>query len=703
MTTPEPRRTPHAPALVMLPGLGESAPIRHDLEESTRTTLEARRNAGYLDQLDEGLAALALSNARKLDASVGIGRPSGRAKLLQGMSDVLDKLREPESTPASLLTHYRAALTGAGLNEDAAASPFYAPNPPIEPREDAGPTERGIRDALRARQDAGLSTAGYAAHETLALMAAADLDLALNVGAPSGYAAVSAALASILERLPRPSGAATSDVLDALLAAIPDEPSPFHALPEAAYHPERDPNYLTEGAEIAAVNRALGRHFQPWQRKAIDVATEYTLDDQGRRCYRYQTILVVVPRQSGKTDLTAPVQIHRALTRETPAACWYTAQTGQDARKRMLEVLERVEPSPLAALLSPTRSNGAEGLRVQDMPGAHITRFSPTHSALHGEHPHLVTMDEIWHFPRELGDALLGAVEPAQITLGNRAQLWLVSTMGTHASEWMNDLVARGRAGTDPSICYIEYSLADGLDPLDPASWATFHPALGNTIALEDLQQRAHAAADDPARLATFLRAYCNRLIASDGALIDLAQWDDLALPVKPPARDTLTISYEVAPGGALASVVAAWTDADTGRPCIRIVRQALGTAWLAPYLIRLHEEWHAALIADGAGPAGRFTQQLLDLAIPVRRLRLPEFGQATEGLLSAIVDGDLIHDGSDELREQIAAVEVRTTNGVRRWHRDSPRPVPGIIAASVALYGHQHPEIDTTAPTIVL
>ena len=38
-----------------------------------------------------------------------------------------------------------------------------------------------------------------------------------------------------------------------LLATIEDQPSPFTALPPAAHHPERDPEWLSEGAEIAAV------------------------------------------------------------------------------------------------------------------------------------------------------------------------------------------------------------------------------------------------------------------------------------------------------------------------------------------------------------------------------------------------------------------------------------------------------------------
>lgn len=682
----------------MLPGLDAPRRIGSDLVNAARITLDARKEAGLIGPMDAALAALVLADAQKLDATVDEGRPSGRAKLLQTMSEVLEALPTPDTTGPGLLSGYVAALT---RSDDYLEELFEDDDdlPPVDPPgPHAGPQETGVRLTLRARREAGLSVRSYAAHEALALMAAHDLDRALDVGAASGFALLSSVMQTILERLPRPEVSTDGEAVDALLASTQDDsPSPFIVLPEAAHHPERDPAYLSEGWEIELVARAMGRTLMPWQRKALDVMTEYQLDSAGHRRYHYTTCLVTVPRQSGKTDLTIPLQVHRAITRGGPASCWYTAQSGQDARKRIMDLIERVEGTLLRLLFTSTRSNGAEGVRVTEMPGAHVTRFSPTFSALHGEHPHLVTMDEVWHYSKELGDALLGAVEPGQITLGSRAQLVLISTMGTVSSDWMNEYVERGRSGTDPDLCYIEYSLPDDADPFDPEAWARFHPALGNTIAVEDLAKRARAAQDDPARRATWLRAYCNRLVAADGSLFDLALWDDLAMQLDAPAPADMAVAFEIAPGNAAAAVVAGWTDERTGRPAVHIVHQAPGTDWLIPFLDR---DLPAALgqtvplVADGAGPAARFVTKLQDMGHEVRTLTMSEFGQACEAVLSyAGTDETLIHDGSDELRAQAAAVEVRTSNGVRRFSRDSPRPVPALIGAAVALYAHEHPE----------
>lgn len=470
----------------------------------------------------------------------------------------------------------------------------------------------------------------------------------------------------------------------------------FTALPTATHHPVRDPSWRTEGREIARTARLLGVQLMPWQRKAVDVATEYRLDSFGRRHYRYTRVLITVPRQSGKTTLVGPVQLHRMMTRPRSTA-FFTAQTGQDAKKRMKSLIEMVENGPAKPLFKTHLAAGAEGLSVPGN-GSSLTRFSPTLSALHGETPLLVSFDEIWKYSRELGTALLGAASPGQITYGDLAQIWMISTMGTLDSEFMNDWVAAGRSGEDPRLCYIEYSMPEGLDPYAPETWWTFHPALGNTITEEALQDETGLDKSE------WLRAYCNRLTESARTAVDLDVWDDLAEDFPAPARTEVAVAFEVAPDNAAAAVVAGWRDADTGRPCVRVVHQAPGTAWLVDYLAALVREWQPAVIAaDGAGPVGRFVEDLNavldaedDLPAQLREvltLGVHDFGAACGALLAAARDErTLAHDGSTALRDAVAALELRTTNGVTKFSRDhSPRPIAAVIGAAVALWAHSH------------
>lgn len=467
----------------------------------------------------------------------------------------------------------------------------------------------------------------------------------------------------------------------------------FNHLPPAAQHPERDPSWLSEGAEIARTGRLIGVELMPWQRKAVDVATEYRLDAAGRRHYKYREVIITVPRQSGKTTLVGPVQLHRALTRPRSSS-FFTAQTGKDARKRMAALIDMtLATTGGRALFKPVRAAGGSGLLVPGN-GSSLLHFAPTKSALHGETPDLVTFDEFWKYDPDLGTALEGAASPGQITLGDRAQLWWISTKGTIDSTFMNDKLAAARSADD--VCVIEYSLPDGADPYSPAAWWTFHPALGNTITEADLQRETRLPK------AEWLRAYCNQVVVTEHSAIDLDLWDSLALPdAAPPAPGAAQVAFEVAPGNAHAAVIAAWHD-DENRTIVRPVHSAPGTAWLAPYLDELIDSWGMAEVTcDGAGPAQRHAAELEDRGRTVRRLSMAEFGQACEGLLASARDEHTLRhvplaagDGSmsDPFRDDIAALELRTTNGVARFSRDhSPRPITHITAAAVAAYALDH------------
>ena len=448
--------------------------------------------------------------------------------------------------------------------------------------------------------------------------------------------------------------------------------------PPPRYGPARDFAYRSEGAAIARLASHLGKPLMPHQRYIADVATEY--DDNG---YHYRTVAVVLPRQSGKTTLMGPIQAHRAITRPR-AQVFFTAQTGKDARRRFGDFLQLWEESPLASLGRPRLSQGSEGLHFPN--GSAVNVFAPTKTAMHGETPHLVTIDEFWAFDERDGDALLGAIGPAQITLGAHAQLWLISTMGTMQSAFMNKIVDTGRAGDDPTLCYIEYSLADGLDPYAPENWE-FHPALGHTITADDLA--IEAARQPPSE---WERAFMNRRpVHSEPPVI--ADWDTLAQEQTPPPPGTpIALGFEVGIEAAYSAIVAAWLD--DGKKHIRVIKQAPGSWWLHDELERLARLMpNATLAADDGGPNRRVLDAIArDGSVEVRRLSMAERAVADMGLLAAATEtGDLDHDGSEALATAVRLARLRTTNGVQTISRDhSAGPVPALIAASVALHAAQ-------------
>src|SRR6266487_2151200 len=113
----------------------------------------------------------------------------------------------------------------------------------------------------------------------------------------------------------------------------------------ASRRPECVPRYATPrnveretfGPQIAAVSKRLGQPSMPWQQLVADVGGELMVLPNGRVVPAYREVIVTVPRQSGKTTVVLSWMIQRAHGWGSPQRMAYTAQTGNDARKKLVE------------------------------------------------------------------------------------------------------------------------------------------------------------------------------------------------------------------------------------------------------------------------------------------------------------------------------------------------------------------------------
>lgn len=299
----------------------------------------------------------------------------------------------------------------------------------------------------------------------------------------------------------------------------------------------------------------------------------------------------------------------------------------------------------------------------------------------------MVDYDEFWHYTRVLGEALMGAVVPAMSTLQGLTQLWLVSTMGTSESEFMNAEVEAGRSGA-PGVAYFEWSMPDGLDPFDPATWWLFHPALGNVTS-----EAAIAEASRSLSYGEFIRAYMNKLTETVNAIVEaealralVTTWED------PPAWRDIAVGYEVAAGGASATVYGVWRD-DTGNPQAHIIHSAPGTVWLVPLLKQIATLNPAVIAADDGGETRAITDQLVRDDIEVFTTGARDFGTACISLLTAMRDDQTFrYDGSEAFRLAVMHAVLRPMGDSWRFSRaHSTGPIAALIAVAVALWAYDH------------
>lgn len=438
---------------------------------------------------------------------------------------------------------------------------------------------------------------------------------------------------------------------------------------------------------VAAIARSLGTPLIPWQQHVADVATE-RLED-GR--YAYRTVVVSVPRQTGKTTLIRAMGVQRALLGRS---VFYTAQTGKDARARWMDLVNLLEHHP--ALKEPVTKvalrGGSENVRFPS--GSVFQAFAPTKDSLHGYTPPTVVLDEAFaHSPQE-GELLMGAIKPAQSTILDK-QLWLVSTRGTSESTFFHDWIDRGLEGT-PGVATFVWGAREDQDPFNLDHIAAFHPGIGFQLGDVTLTPADVLAEAEGMSKAEFVRAFGNKgtpttsnLIPADAwAALGVAEGRTLELPADP--RD-ITLSYDVAAHRVGAAILATWTG-PAGKPNVMVVRHGPGASWLAEAVADLDRAWRPAKIAAiDSGPVLDVTAELLDQGVQVDVLREKDYAAACGAFLDLITDQGFTHDGTALLTNAVTGLVARpaATDGIAFSRRHSVGDSSPAVAAVAGLHVH--------------
>lgn len=307
----------------------------------------------------------------------------------------------------------------------------------------------------------------------------------------------------------------------------------------------------------------------PWQRDAVDVALEV---DPNTGMYWYGIVVLTVPRQSGKTKVEGDVADHRCLT--TPRGrVWYTAQTGKDASAWMRdEHFETLGDATIFGVAGTpqcryrlSRRAGQEGVA---WPATRSTFrvFPPMRTGLHSKQSDLVLVDEAWAYDADQGAEVRQAIRPTMATRRG-AQLWIVSSKGDDASTYLDGYIAMGEESlTQPNtrVCFIDYGIADDVDPEDIDAVAAAHPAYGYTITRETLVDALADFKADPTLggVNGFARGYGNRPTRTRVAAIPAALWT-AAGRSRPEIPESVGLGLDVTPLGDRVALGAGWRDGD--------------------------------------------------------------------------------------------------------------------------------------------
>jgi hypothetical protein len=447
--------------------------------------------------------------------------------------------------------------------------------------------------------------------------------------------------------------------------------SSLHCLPRFAT--PRRPERRNRGREIAAIAKQLGQPLMPWQQLVADVASEL---DEATGLPAFREVVVTVPRQSGKTTLVLAYELHRALMWGRAQRIAYTAQTGFDARRKLIDDQAPILlGSPLSAAVEKVqKAQGNEAIVFRN--GSRIDVLASSESAGHGRTLDLPILDEVF---ADADDRREQALLPAMSTRPD-AQLFVVSTMGTEASTYLNRKVETGRSavveGLASGIAYFEWSAEVDADIDDPDTWRSCMPALGHTITLATVEHARRTMSEGD-----FRRSMLNQKTISDERVIPVGVWGEVCSEgVAPSGR--LVFALDVNPERSASAVAVADPE---GRG--ELVEFRSGVGWVVDRVVELCQRWEAAVRLDAYSPAGSLADELVARGVRVERYSTREVSYACGSFFDRLMDGKVEVRRHAALDEAAAGARRRSTGDSWVWaRRDAECDVAPLIALTLAL-----------------
>jgi Phage Terminase len=243
----------------------------------------------------------------------------------------------------------------------------------------------------------------------------------------------------------------------------------------------------------------------PWQQHVADIAGEV---DPKSGLPIYREVILLVPRQSGKTTFLLSSVVHRAFAFGRPQNTRYAAQTGDDAIAKWKEHIEILSETPLRKHFRTDDTNGQKALIWAN--GSRYTPTATTKKSGHGKTLDQGIIDEAF---AQIDFRTEQAMRPAMITRRD-AQLFVVSTAGDATSIFLNSKIAanRERLQEEPDrpsrIAYLEWSAPEGVDVDDEDWWWRCMPALGRTQHIDEVRAELEGMEGGERE---FRRAYLNQ------------------------------------------------------------------------------------------------------------------------------------------------------------------------------------------------
>lgn len=449
------------------------------------------------------------------------------------------------------------------------------------------------------------------------------------------------------------------------------------------------PSAASGGFEAVELAAASGLILDPWQAWSLEqILGEH--DDGSTVAFE---AAVIVSRQNGKGAVLEALALYWLFLEEVELVLWsaHEFKTAAEAFRR-LRVLLQGAPDLWPLVEKITTGKGHEEIELTT--GQRLKFIARSEASGRGFTGNKIILDEAY----DLDPDEMAALVPTLATVHD-PQIVYTSSAGLGHSHVLRGVRDRGRAGGDPSLCWLEWCAApssrsaDGEDVYDlddHEQWARANPGMGIRISESFIEKERRTMAAMPEQFARER----------------LGVWDkptDLTVPVDLEAWRRLDAEPDLAelgppvffidiPPGMKSAAIASATIGPGGRRHVELADHDAGTAWLLLRIADLARKHRGSrFLFDATGQVPSLLPEITANARGVQpeALSAREMGQACGALEQAVKEGTITHSPDDLFVQALAgAVRRDVGDGLWAWgRRKSTTDITPLVAATGALW----------------
>jgi len=299
--------------------------------------------------------------------------------------------------------------------------------------------------------------------------------------------------------------------------------------------------------------------LRPWQLRILRQL--FTERRDGLRQYR--TVLLMLPRKNGKTELAAALAVYFLLFDGEIGGEVYSAAADRDQASLVFHVAaQMIRNDP--ELEAQVEIVDSQKRIVHPASGSIYRAISAEAYSKHGFNASVVIYDELHAAPtRELWDVLA-------TSQGARAQplMMAISTAGVDRASILYELYAHGKRvfadpSIDPTFLPVIYEAPAEADWRKEKTWRVANPALGDFRSLDEMRVMCQRAQEIPAQENSFRRLYLNQWTEQASRWVSMAQWEACAGPPVAYARRPCYVGLDLSSTTDTTALVGVYPDAD--------------------------------------------------------------------------------------------------------------------------------------------